>query len=267
MSNKVDQALAVFKENYAFFVAPLNNQDDFKRWLAKSKHQEQLLALSSKLSIALRVNCIDSSITEYMDALIGKTLEPDDIQNLTYGDESRLRSLLVSKPNLVDVILNNADNDAIKEWNDDHSEDIDRYEQMSEIIKNTSAIFENITIMKEKANNLRSRGYYSEAKIAERLTSKVIVELKNFIEEPTQDNLDGFRAKTKLAISTARPALNKHRGWNHILGNLLIAITTFGAGFLAKKAITGKGSFFNTTDSGRKIDKLSEGIESIKPKA
>lgn len=75
-----------------------------------------------------------------------------------------------------------------------------------------------------------------------------------------------FQKRCTDAITSARPILEKHRGWKQILGNLALAVMGIGVLYLAagliNKALTENFLFFKT-DSANKIDQLEQSVKSI----
>jgi hypothetical protein len=80
-----------------------------------------------------------------------------------------------------------------------------------------------------------------------------------FIEKKIDYNT--YKEKSLKLIHQERPELDKHRGYQQILANLLIFIVTLGTAQLVNKAYNGNFLFFNSTDSAKKLDNLSQAIE------
>lgn len=118
--------------------------------------------------------------------------------------------------------------------------------------------------IKTKEQDLRNRGHIKAANIASNLHKKLADKHNEFIEGKI--NTQTFKNSCTDAINTARPELEKHRGWKQVLGNLALAVVGLGALYvvagLINKAATGNFLFFKT-DSANKLDKLEQAIEPI----
>jgi len=135
--------------------------------------------------------------------------------------------------------------------------------------KHLATVVEHINIIDAKAIELWLRNFSKEAKIARKLAINITTELQQYANAPTEENLEQFKISSKALIKAARPTLEKHRGWKKILGNIGLALATLGVGYLVasgiKTLVTGRPTFFNDTDSSKKIKALSKEIKAIKP--
>lgn len=118
--------------------------------------------------------------------------------------------------------------------------------------------------IKTKEQDLRNRGHITAANIALNLHEKLEDKHNKFIEGKIDPQT--FKNSCTDAVNTARPELEKHRGWKQVLGNLALAVVGLGVLYvvagLINKAATGNFLFFKT-DSANKLDKLDQTIESI----
>ena len=100
---------------------------------------------------------------------------------------------------------------------------------------------------------------------ANRLKDKITESSRNYCNNLINQNL--FKAQCLSAIAAERSVLETHRGWKRILGNLTLAILSLGVGFavagLVNLAVTnGKHFlFFNSTDSGEKLNNLEKEVQ------
>jgi|HubBroStandDraft_6_1064221.scaffolds.fasta_scaffold619929_2 hypothetical protein len=114
------------------------------------------------------------------------------------------------------------------------------------------------------AKNLDDRGFKFEAQKARNLAT----DLNKYMISPRMafDHEIFIQACTE-PLKDARKILETHRGWNHILANVALAIAGlgvfYGVAVLINKARTGNFFFFQKTDSIKKIDHLEGSIGSI----
>jgi len=118
--------------------------------------------------------------------------------------------------------------------------------------------------IKTKEQDLRSRGHITAADCALYLHKTLKDKHNELVEEKIDTQT--FKISCTDAINTARPELEKHRGWKQVLGNLALAVVGLGVLYvfagLIHKAATGSFLFFKT-DTASKIDNLDQTIESI----
>jgi hypothetical protein len=265
---KVEKAIEVLSNNYTFFEAPLIDQESFKAWLEQSEQKEEIIALSKQIREALEEDWA-RLFPKYCDALIGKPLPLTEFYCLKYGSQSLLRTLLKLNLSLTNVIVTNADHPAIKQWDADHQTLVLNRKKIAAMFetKEYMSLVDSLGKISKKADNLYARGFANEGAHARRLADDISREFKQFIDDPSADKLIQFKRKAVSRIDKARPILEQHRGWKRFLGNLSLAIITFGIGYLPaisiNKLITGHWLFFNKTDSEEKIDKLSIAIDKM----
>ena len=122
-----------------------------------------------------------------------------------------------------------------------------------------------LKIIEAKGKELKGRGYEAAAKAAEKLKHDLETAQKLYLKEPNQkESFNQFEKSCQKAIETSRKELAKHRGWNHVLGNILLAIVGLGAFYalacLINKATTGNYLFFSNTASSDMLDSISKKI-------
>ena len=112
-----------------------------------------------------------------------------------------------------------------------------------------------------KEQDLRSRGHITAADCALNLHNTLKEKHNEFVEGKIDTQT--FKNSCTDAINTARPELEKHRGWKQVLGNLALAVVGLGVLYvvagLINKVATGSFLFFKT-DSANKLDKLDQAI-------
>lgn len=127
----------------------------------------------------------------------------------------------------------------------------------------TDLLFQQLELIKIKANDLKDRGQHSAADIAENLYTSI--KFKYTQLHFNQITTEAFKQECLDDIKYARPELEKHRGWKQLLANLAFAIMGMGVFYMIagviNKAITGNFLFFKT-DSALKIDQLEQLIKS-----
>lgn len=118
--------------------------------------------------------------------------------------------------------------------------------------------------IKLKEEKLRENHHIAAADCAENLHIIVNNQYNELINDKIKPEI--FKRRCIEAIKTARPELERHRGWKQVLGNLALAVIGLGvfyvAAVLINKATTGKFLFFKT-DSAIKIDRLQRAVTSI----
>ncbi len=145
MHKDTQHAVHFIKINLDFFCAPFLNQKEFQRWTLSSGQEQNIRNLTDSLMLPLTNPT--SYIAEFIDALIGKALEPKDTSCLRFGEEQRLIALLEKNWSLRRSILMIAKNPSIQKWNEDHPQLINK-------TKKFFAIYEAIKTIEEKIKNL-----------------------------------------------------------------------------------------------------------------
>ncbi|BBB15772.1 uncharacterized protein RVIR1_13250 [Candidatus Rickettsiella viridis] len=124
-------------------------------------------------------------------------------------------------------------------------------------------LFIQLKVIKKKADELEKRGYHQAAVCAETLYTKIKNSAEDF--DKKKISTQTFREQCFQAIQTAKPELEKHRGWKQVLGNLALAILGLGIFYVAAglihKGISGKFLFFNNTNSAKKLATLDKTIQ------
>ena len=102
------------------------------------------------------------------------------------------------------------------------------------------------------------------------LYDKLNEEKNRYIKQITPEHYEHFEKNCKEHINTARPVLDKHRGWSEFLVNLAIGVTTLGVGLLIKGAVNlaNNKNFLavHQTDSSKKLDEIEDSIQNANPR-
>lgn len=121
-----------------------------------------------------------------------------------------------------------------------------------------------IAIISKKIKELENRKCDSAVQVSITLRGSLEV-LKKQFETDTID-YDVLKTKSTDAINTARPELEKHRGWKEVLAKIVFWI--IGIGKEGQAAVNAyKGSFFKvSTDSENKLNEIQKSIEDASPR-
>lgn len=129
-----------------------------------------------------------------------------------------------------------------------------------------------LTLIDAKATDLFNRQFFDDARVARTLCSNISEEIDRFLAESMVNApiaMSAFKQQCLHHVSEAKPALEKHRGWKQVLGNLGLLIAGLGIGYLIAGLIhqskTQKFLFFET-DSATKLTQLVGEIDKISPK-
>ena len=114
-------------------------------------------------------------------------------------------------------------------------------------------------ILKLKANNLAERGCITAAGVAKQLHKKLEAFADTYFEHPTRAAYESFKLTAHTKINESLGLFEVHRGINHILANIALAILGLGIIYAAAVAING-GFFFNQTQSAKLLTKLDQTI-------
>jgi hypothetical protein len=112
----------------------------------------------------------------------------------------------------------------------------------------------------EKANNLRMNGHANVAETADQLVSDLRSCALEYLKNPKNTAFETFKSECFNHINIAKPILEKHQGWKHLLMNVTLAI--LGAGILyiviagINKKLNGKFTFFRDTHVNRISDEI-----------
>ncbi|KTD32360.1 effector protein B, substrate of the Dot/Icm secretion system [Legionella moravica] len=117
-----------------------------------------------------------------------------------------------------------------------------------------------LSIISKKATKLRNYGHITAADKADQLYTNLTKLSQTYFPNPTEEAYVTFKNQTKDKIKNAHKILDKHRGWNRVLGNIGLAILGFGILYLAAVVIN-RNVFFNKTDSTEKLDNLEKLID------
>lgn len=129
-----------------------------------------------------------------------------------------------------------------------------------------------LTILSEKAKNLRSRGHIAAADTADTLVESLHTNMNQYTTGIYDKN--DFKLASQAALNLAKPILSKHRNVKHILGNIGLFFATLVVGFLVAATInkvkTGNFLFFKQTDSTKKVEGVNryfQEMDSSTPKS
>ena len=127
-----------------------------------------------------------------------------------------------------------------------------------------------LAIIRDKSDELLKSGHNKDALTAYDLWLKLSSGSAAYFNGSMDET--AFRAICSEAMAAARPALEKHRGWKEVLGNLALAIVSLGIGYvvvgLIRQAVTGNFLLFRPkTDSANKLDHLQTSIDLVAPAA
>jgi hypothetical protein len=140
-------------------------------------------------------------------------------------------------------------------------------DSMNQYRKNDCFLFQ-IEIWRQKAIQLQEKSnndpnYLMAANTAKQLINSIEQYGDNYV---CDNDFERFKQQCTNAIENSRTILETHRGWKQILGNITLAILGLGVFYagaiLYNKHTTGKYLFFKT-DSGEKLDSLSETLGTI----
>ncbi len=120
-----------------------------------------------------------------------------------------------------------------------------------------------LDLLKEKVKNLYERNYSAAASAINEINADLHQLNKQFFVEKVI-NADEYKIKALENINKHKPILEKHRNYNYIIANLILAVLTLGTALLAHKVTYGSFLFFNQTDSSYKVAALNQVIENAK---
>lgn len=139
-------------------------------------------------------------------------------------------------------------------------------------IRDFSTVFDKLSILQDKIQDLKSRGFIKEAELAYKLANNIQTSMLNYVFSIQQPNaLSTFKTECAESIKLAEESsLSQHREWKDILLNLSLAIIGVGVVYLAAASVNyykteGKHFFFHTqTKSEEIINDLANTISSMK---
>lgn len=137
-----------------------------------------------------------------------------------------------------------------------------RMERMAPILLQVQEI-------EKKAKQLSNRKETAASDAATLLAGKIRKGIKKYTENGDSDEvvaLNQFKEEARGHIEASKIILGEHREeWKYILANISLAILLVGIGYVAaaliNKQVTGNYTFFSTTESKQKVEKLEEQIE------
>ena len=195
---------------------------------------------------------------------------PDDIESL---DDSEHRTPLALSPVLDDSIKSPDELEQIKALMqpnpmEDSQEELEVEHKLRVPTQAQINFIAQLELLKKKALSLRDQGHESAAIKASTLYDTLSINYQKYCRDKLSK--DDFRGICDEAMRTARPELEKHRGWKQLLGNLGLAIAGLGIGYviagLINVAITGHFLLFRPkTDSLQKLELLEKSIEQVAP--
>ncbi|MCE0723043.1 hypothetical protein [Legionella resiliens] len=216
MHKDTQQAVNFIKANLDFFCAPFLDQKEFQHWTLSSGQERNIRNLTD--SLLLPLTNPTSYIAEFIDALIGKALEPKDTYCMRYGDEQRLINLLEKNWSLRRSILMTATNPSIKKWNEDHPLILSKS-------KKFFTIYEAVKTIEEKIRNL-SPQFKEEAECSLASISLIKQELYHLIdaEKSERGEMLHFHNQCSQLIRQAKQDLIQRWGGHHELKHVLFLI-------------------------------------------
>ncbi|KTD24040.1 hypothetical protein [Legionella maceachernii] len=209
------RATAFITVNLDFFSAPFLNQVEFQGWVANSGQEGNIKNLTDTLYLSL-TNPV-SYLAEFIDALIGKALGPKDTACLRYGDNQRLIALFEQNRSLTKTIVYLARNPAIKKWNEDHPEIVNKTRKINQLM---SAL----AFFREKSEKMAETGFIDEARLGFQLIDDIKKEMVKLIDA-IQDDSNSFYKNCVTYIHQARLQLTNHWDYKQILRHLLFVIS------------------------------------------
>lgn len=142
---------------------------------------------------------------------------------------------------------------------------------LNRFIKSHDALNSAIRVILDKANILEKKGFTKEAESIHDLIETIIIEANIYKNAPSSAaSYKSFSEKTSPALKKTGDVLKEHRGYNHILANIALAIAGlgifYGIAAVVNRVQTGNWLFFNKTDSAKKLDDVTDALDRIKPK-
>lgn len=180
MGREVNKVLKFIKKNYDFFKAPFENQEQFQQWAEQANMTQNVRDLTDSLMPVLKKTM---TFSKYIDALVGRLLG-DDMQYLKYGYEKRLIEVLGHKRVLDCFIEQVMVNPAIKQWNQDHQQQVRETREIFEI-------FEQLKDLEENINKMEQR-HRKSAQFAKDILQESYKNLNQFI--------DKYKSTPKIAL-------------------------------------------------------------------
>ncbi|QMT59580.1 hypothetical protein [Legionella sp. PC997] len=214
MHKDTQHALHIIKTNLDFFCAPFFNQKEFQRWTLSSGQEQNIRNLTDSLIIPLTNPT--SYIAEFIDALIGKSLEPKDTSCLRCGEEQRLIDLLEKNWSLRRSILMVGKNPAIQKWNHDHPQLINK-------TKKFFTIYEAVNAIEEKIKKLDPQ-FKEDVEYSLTSLSLIKQELYHFINAQNKYEEADFQRQCFKLIQQAKQDLRKRWGGNREFSPILFLI-------------------------------------------
>jgi hypothetical protein len=117
-----------------------------------------------------------------------------------------------------------------------------------------------------KAGRLFKRGYQRDADFARNLVTTLREQIRYL--NAKHITAEKFEKNCLVAIEKAAPALQKHRGYGPLLGNLVLAVAGMGILYLVaaaiNKKVTGNFLFFKETQSGKLLQEAKKDVHRLK---
>tara|TARA_B110000879_G_scaffold209391_1_gene296997 strand:+ start:187 stop:1011 length:825 start_codon:yes stop_codon:yes gene_type:complete len=256
------KAIDFIKDNYSFFTAPLLDQHAYQTWMASSNLESEAKGVSSILLDALNID--RPTTAQYIDALIGQSINITDLESVQYFNDDKLIALFESNKVLTDSINKIKNSLVIAQWNLDHAKIVSKRTLLNQHSSLIQDVEQKISDVRLKSINLSQRGFTQDAKVADTLANKMTELLKSFIDSPADVDI---KARCTPIINNAKQSLNSHRGWGQVLTNLALAVAGLGVIYLAagliNKATTGHFLFFNQTDTFNQVTTLENSFDNL----
>ena len=120
-----------------------------------------------------------------------------------------------------------------------------------------------LNLITEIAGKLKDQGFSDVAEKALEFQEKVWEATNLFIENPTKEKYLAFKKTVDMASKDASPALGTHRGYEQLLGNMLLAILGFGVFYGI--AVWRNGGLFFKTNAQENVDLVIAMTNDLEP--
>ncbi|KTD25390.1 Uncharacterised protein [Legionella lansingensis] len=251
MTGDILKAVDFITANLDFFCAPFLNQDEFRQWVYRSGQKKNVSNLTDNLLLPLTNPT--SYLSEFIDALIGRSLGPTDILCLRYGNKQRLINLLQHSSLLTRTILAIRKNPAIQQWNDEHQNLVHRTQKLQQI-------FKHLDDLHEKGKKLVEHGLDQYFERVEQLILTIKNEVIKFIAQGESNDFNTLRITCLNHILEARKQLRAQWDYKQEIEHVLfVLMETFN-----KRPPPENHFFFNPRSSlAKSLDHLEDCIANL----
>ena len=215
MQSDTLKALMVLTEHLDFFTAPFLDQDKFRQWVLSSGQETKIRSLTDSLYVPL-TNPV-SYLAEYIDALIGKSLDPYPRNCLRYGDSRRMIELLEKNKSVKQSIIYISSNTAIKTWEEDNPILVQKTKKITQL-------FQSIENLQKESEKLHALGLEQDAELVLGLVAKIKEKTIQLVDNTEEGAAVSFCKECSSMIIETNQQLANHWSFKQKLKHLLFLI-------------------------------------------